>query len=67
MKLETSAQRYRRQATECEFNAKKAANGADQLAWQSLAEDWSRLAQGAELNPRLNTTDAKYLSRSSAS
>jgi len=53
MKFETPAQRYRRQAAECELNAKKAENGVDQAAWQSLAADWTKLAQGAELNPRL--------------
>jgi hypothetical protein len=58
MKLETPAQRYRRQAAECEVNAKNAANGTDREAWQRLAQDWSKLAQGAEVNPRLNTSDA---------
>jgi hypothetical protein len=47
MKVETPAQRYRRQAAECEQKAEKA-NGADRTAWQRLAEDWTRLAQGAE-------------------
>jgi hypothetical protein len=55
MKLETPAQRYRRVAAECELSAKKATNGADQDAWQRLAEDWTKLAQGAEVNPRLNS------------
>jgi hypothetical protein len=54
MKQETPAQRYRRQATECGRKAEKA-NGADRAAWQRLAEDWTRLAQGADANPRLNS------------
>jgi len=54
MKSETPAQRYRREAAECEQNADKATNGADRRAWQSLAEDWTKLALGAEANPRLD-------------
>jgi hypothetical protein len=55
MKSETPAHRYRREAAECKSNAEKATNTADQLAWQRLAEDWTKLARGAEVNPRLNT------------
>jgi len=54
MKLETPAQRYRREAAECEHHAEKATNGADRKAWQSLAEDWTKLALGAEANPSPN-------------
>jgi hypothetical protein len=61
MKLETLAQRYRRQAAECEFNAKEAANGVDREAWQRLAEDWIKLAAGADANPRLKTLVAKHV------
>jgi hypothetical protein len=57
LKLETPAQRYRRQAAECEQKAKKA-NGADRTAWERLAEDWRKLARGAEANPRLNFLEA---------
>jgi hypothetical protein len=52
MKIETPVQRYRRQAAECEINAKKAANGTDREAWQHLAEDWSKLAMDAEASAR---------------
>jgi hypothetical protein len=55
MKLEAPGHRYRREATECELNAQKAANKVDQLAWQRLADDWMKLARAAEANPRLKT------------
>jgi hypothetical protein len=61
MKLETPAKHYRRQAVECEFNAKKAANDVDREAWQRLAEDWAKLAIGADVNPRLNTSVPKHV------
>ena len=51
MKSETPAQRYRRQAEECELNAEKTTNGADREAWSRLAEDWKKLALGSELLP----------------
>jgi hypothetical protein len=54
MKLETLVHRYRREAAECELNAEKATNAGDRLAWQHLAEDWTKLARGAEVNPRLS-------------
>ena len=50
MNLETPAQRYRREAAECELNAEKATNGADRQAWQSLSDDWLKLARGAEID-----------------
>ena len=49
MKSETPAQRYRREAEECQLNAKKAKKPVDQEAWQRLAADWMKLARGAEL------------------
>ena len=55
MQSESPAQGYRRQAAECELNAKKATKAADRLAWRRLAEDWTKLARGAEVNPRLST------------
>jgi hypothetical protein len=57
MKSETLVHRYRRQAAECELNAEKSTNVADRLAWQRLAEDWAKLARGAEVNPRLSTLE----------
>jgi hypothetical protein len=50
--------RYRREAAECKLNADKATNAADRMAWQRLAEDWMKLARGAEVNPRLSAADA---------
>jgi len=43
------AARYRREAAECELNAKRAEKQADQEAWSRLAEDWTKLAQGEDL------------------
>jgi hypothetical protein len=57
MKSETPAHRYRREAAECELNAEKATNTADRLAWQRLAEDWTRLARGSDVNHRLSTLE----------
>ncbi len=34
--------------------AEKATNAADRQAWQLLAEDWTSLARGVEINPRLS-------------
>jgi hypothetical protein len=59
MKPETVAHRYRREAVQCELNAEKATNAADRLAWQRLAEDWTSLAQGAEINPCLSASTAQ--------
>jgi hypothetical protein len=59
MTLETPAQRYRREAAECELNAEKATNGADRQAWQRLSEDWIKLARGAEINPRVCASNAQ--------
>jgi hypothetical protein len=49
MKSETPAQRYRREAEECQLKAKTAKKAVDQEAWQRLAADWMKLARGAEL------------------
>jgi hypothetical protein len=53
MKSETPAQRYRREAEECQRNAKRAMRATDREAWLRLAADWAKLAQSAELNPRI--------------
>ncbi|MBO4228080.1 hypothetical protein [Bradyrhizobium neotropicale] len=45
---ETDAQRFRKQAQECQELAGKAENARDKEAWLLLAEDWLKLAQGAE-------------------
>ncbi len=66
MKLETPAQRYRHEAAECEVNAEKATNGVDREAWQRLAEDWMKVARGAEINPRLITSDARQLTKANS-
>jgi hypothetical protein len=58
MKREALVSRYRREAAECKLNADKATNAADRMAWQRLAEDWMKLARGAEVNPRLSAADA---------
>jgi hypothetical protein len=55
MKSETPAQRYRREAEECQLNAQRAMRSADQEAWLKLAADWMKLAESAELNPMLDT------------
>ena len=49
MTLESAADRFRRQAEECELNARKAMRPLDREAWLRLAADWAKLAQGAEL------------------
>jgi hypothetical protein len=54
MKSETPAQRYRREAEECELNAQRAMRTADREAWLRLAADWMKLAESAELNPMLD-------------
>jgi hypothetical protein len=54
MKSESPEYRYRREAAECERNAEQATIAADQLAWRRLAEDWTKLARAAEVNPRLS-------------
>ena len=61
MPSETHEDRYYRQAAECELNAEKATNADDRLAWQRLADDWTKLARGAAVNPRL---DAMQLTKS---
>src|ERR1700740_3031909 len=55
MKSETPAQRYRREADECQLNAQRAIRAADREAWLKLAVDWRKLAESAELNPMLDT------------
>jgi len=50
---ETTAQRYRHKAAECELNAKKAQRQVDQAAWSRLAEDWRKLARAEELKEPL--------------
>jgi|HubBroStandDraft_6_1064221.scaffolds.fasta_scaffold5636354_1 hypothetical protein len=68
MPSETHADRYCRQAAECEINAGKATNVVDQLAWQRLAEDWTKLARGAVVNPRLGAfePEARRLDKSTS-
>jgi hypothetical protein len=63
MPSETHAHRYYRQAAECELNAEKATNVVDQLAWRRLAEDWTKLALGAAVNPRLDVGIEKPVAR----
>jgi len=48
MKSQTAAQRYRREAEECELKAKRAEKWVDQEAWLRLAVDWKKLARAAE-------------------
>jgi hypothetical protein len=48
MKSQTAAQRYRREAGECELKAKRAEKWVDQEAWLRLAVDWKKLARAAE-------------------
>jgi len=55
MKPEAPAQRYRREADECQLNARKAMRTADREAWLKLAADWRKLAESAELNAMLET------------
>ena len=64
MKSQATAQRYRREAEECEAKAKRAEKRVDQEAWLRLAADWTKLARGAELTgagyrpgPRLTAGD----------
>jgi hypothetical protein len=54
MNRETPAQRYRREAEECEQRANGAIRAADRAAWLKLAADWTKLAESAELNPLLD-------------
>ena len=55
VKTENDAHRYYCEAAECELNAEKATNRADREAWKRLADDWVKLARGAELNPFIET------------
>jgi hypothetical protein len=54
---DSDADRFRTNAEECLRLAEKAVRKADREAWAKLADDWIRLAHGAELHgsrPRLN-------------
>jgi hypothetical protein len=53
MRYETPAQRFRREAEQCQINAEEAENPRDQEAWRRLADDWTKLALAAQLNPLL--------------
>jgi hypothetical protein len=66
MPSETHADRYCRQAAECELKAEKATNDTDRLAWQRLAEDWTNLARGAVATPSLEAEkpEAQQLAKS---
>jgi hypothetical protein len=55
MKSETPAQRYRREAEECQLNAQRAIRSVDRDAWLKLDADWTKLAESVELNPMLDT------------
>jgi hypothetical protein len=55
MKSETPAQRYRREAEDCQLSAAKAVRTVDREAWLRLAADWTKLAESAELNPLPDT------------
>ena len=68
MSSETHADHYCRQAAECELNVEKATNAADRQAWRRLAEDWTNLARGAMVNPRLDVEkpDAQQLAKSNS-
>jgi hypothetical protein len=48
VKTETAAERYRKEAAECELNAEKTTSAEDREAWQRLAGDWMRLALESE-------------------
>ena len=55
VKTENDAHRYYCEAAECELNAEKATNRADREAWKCLADDWTKLARAAEVNPFIET------------
>jgi hypothetical protein len=48
MNDETDAERFRKEAEECQKRAAKSTNRPDKEAWLSLARDWIELAEGAE-------------------
>jgi hypothetical protein len=48
MTSETAANRYRREAEECRWNADKAMRPVDREAWLQLAAEWAKLAESAE-------------------
>jgi len=50
MESENRATRYGREAEDCRRNAERAKNPVDRAAWLRLAEDWTKLARGAELH-----------------
>ena len=43
-------EKFHREAADCRRRAEEAASSADKQAWLSLAEDWSKLARGEDLN-----------------
>ena len=45
---ETDAERYRRQAEECQKLAQRSANQFDEKSWLHVAEDWIKLAEADE-------------------
>jgi hypothetical protein len=47
---EIPAERYRREAVACRLKAEETANSVDKEAWRKLADDWDKLARGADLN-----------------
>lgn len=51
MKSGTPAEKYRREAEDCQLSAARAMRPEDREAWLRLAADWERLAESAELNP----------------
>ena len=50
MELKFEVPRYCREAEDCRRHAEQARNPIDRAAWLRLAEDWTKLARGAELN-----------------
>jgi hypothetical protein len=54
------AENFHREAAECHRRAEEA-GGEDKQAWLALAEDWSKLARGEDLNrewQRLHASDS---------
>ena len=55
------AEKFRQQARECRRRAEQTAVSEDKKAWLALAEDWSRLARGEDLNrewQRMHASDS---------
>jgi len=59
MTLENVADRFRREAEECELNARKAMRPLDREAWLRLAAKWAKLAQGAALASEARTVSGR--------